>query len=302
MCSWALVYADWELLGSSMGGRDCRLRTAPLVTGIDVYLTEVVLVVALLTEEAVAVDGATDTERGGNGLALGMADWIQAYKISSSSTEHSLSESWVAPPLTAPTDFPPADAPAAAPPAAKAARAQSVLTLGGMTPVPTGSKSLLRPKLWALADFGMLTNDLFEVADADGDWGIGAWFADFDACCFDGCGGGRMEGRPLVIMSSRRPSSLPSLSSLKSADWNGCSGALAAGILSVSKSRESDLHAAASDDFLSSGSSDWAALRPPEWTSGDSFAVLITSPSMCSELRLVQRVRAGLSSSWKGRI
>jgi len=138
-----------------------------LLTGIDVYLTEVVLAVALLTEEAVAVDGATDTERGGNGLALGMADWIQAYKISSSSTEHSLSESWVAPPLTAPTDFSPAEAPA--PPAAKAARAQSVLTLGGMTPVPTGSKSLPRPKLWALADFGMLTNGLLEVADADGD-------------------------------------------------------------------------------------------------------------------------------------
>ena len=152
-----------------MGGRDCRLRTAPLVTGIDVYLTEVVLAVELLTEEAVTVDGATDTERGGNGLALGMADWIQAYKISSSSTEHSLSESWVAPLLTAPTDFSPAEAPTPAPPAAKAARAQSVLTLGGMTPVPTGSKTLLRPKLWALADFWVLTNGLLEVAEADGD-------------------------------------------------------------------------------------------------------------------------------------
>ena len=73
-----------------------------------------------------------------------------------------------------------------------------------------------------------------------------------------------MEDRRLVIMSSRRPSSLPSLSSLKSANWNGCSRALAAGILSDSKSRESDLHGAASDDFLSSGSADWAILRPPE--------------------------------------
>ena len=34
--------ASFILLGSSMGGRHCRLRTAPLVTGIDVYLTELV--------------------------------------------------------------------------------------------------------------------------------------------------------------------------------------------------------------------------------------------------------------------
>lgn len=101
---------------------------------------------------------------------------------------------------------------------------------------------------------------------------------------------GRLVGFPCVMISSSKSSSLP-LSSLHSLDSMGTgSEATAIGTTSTATIEAAD------SVFLS------VERTGPNWPArGASLAVLITSPSMCNELRLVQRVRAGLSSSLKRR-
>lgn len=101
----------------------------------------------------------------------------------------------------------------------------------------------------------------------------------------------RLLGIPSEMMSSKsRSSSLPLSSSLHSADWTGS----ATGALTADWTETTSTFTSASS-FRSFDAAD--AARFPTPRTGGNLAVLITSPSTCSELKLVQRVNAGLSSS-----
>ena len=63
-------------LGNSMGGRDGRLFVTPLDTDMDVEV--VVVVITELEEMEEDLEDMLDVRGGGTGLAVGLADRMQA--------------------------------------------------------------------------------------------------------------------------------------------------------------------------------------------------------------------------------